>query len=245
MKIAILDSAMCETDDSKTLGEFLRVEKFFWKKNGPKMEKIPYFDSLVSRKGLFLTGFIPRIIKACETRKIPLEVTGTIEKLPFDGSLNYPKLTLYDDQKELVSAGLKAQRGIIVSPTGTGKTVICYALIYPCLPCKALVIVPSIEILHQTAQEFREKFGLKTSVCGDGKVDLSGDVVVGLINTIANILCFGPDFATWIKYPPPRRSLRSDFEVTEAVGFDQVQVFGGVHFLGCVVYGSGVLTVDC
>lgn len=187
MNITIIDQTICKTDSPKVLKDFLKVTRTFWRTGQYNKEKTEYEHPLVGKDGSFLAGFLPRVIKECERRKIPLTIKNEFERVAYDPSLTYPKIRLFDDQQRLVATALENHRGIIQSPTGTGKTILCYAMIYPCMPCRALVICPSKSIMTQTAKKFEEEFGLKTSVCGGGQKDLSGDVVVSLINTLNNL----------------------------------------------------------
>lgn len=185
MKIKIIDPTICQTDSPKELKEFLTVKKTFWKQAGPyKKEHQDYDSPLVDKRGFFLTGFLPRVIRACKTRSIPIEIEGSIEKIQYDPSMQYPTIKLFEDQKVLVEKTLQIQRGIIQSPTGTGKTVLCYAILHSLKSKKSLVICPSKSIMSQTAKEFKENFRMKVSVFGDGEKDLSGDIVIGLINSL-------------------------------------------------------------
>ncbi len=187
MKITIIDPIVCQTDSPKVLEEFLTVKKTFWKKGQYAKERNEYESPLVDRKGIFLTGFLPRVIRACQTRGILIALEGSLPKLEYDPSLEYPSIKLFPDQRELIEKTLQKQRGIIQSPTGTGKTVLCYAILHSIKSKKSLIICPSQSIMTQTAEEFRTKFGMKTSVFGGGIKDLSGDVVVGLINSLNKI----------------------------------------------------------
>ena len=65
------------------LREFLFVEKKYWtgNKSGFGKEEHKYNFPLVSKKGVFLAGFLPRILPACQTRSIPVEVIGEFEKI--------------------------------------------------------------------------------------------------------------------------------------------------------------------
>jgi superfamily II DNA or RNA helicase len=188
VKIEIVDNTYCKTDEPKALKEFLTVKKMFMKRNPitQRKEKVYYDSPLVDKKGFFLSGFLERVLNQCKLRQIDVELSGSFETLKY-GAIEYPNLTLYPDQQKLVEIALKVQRGIIKAPTGTGKTVVTYAIIKPCMPCKALIICPSQSIMSQTAEKFQKEFGMKTSIAGDGTCDLSGDVVVGLINTLHRI----------------------------------------------------------
>ena len=78
MKIKIVDPIICQTDEPDVLREFLFVEKKYWtgNKSGFGKEEHKYNFPLVSKKGVFLAGFLPRILQACQTRSIPVEVIG-------------------------------------------------------------------------------------------------------------------------------------------------------------------------
>jgi len=187
MKIKIIDHVHCQADSPKILKEFLTVRRTFWKKGLYHQERTEYDHPLIDKQGMFLSGFLPRVVKNLEKRGISTEIEGEFEKAKYKWPIIYPEITLWEDQKKMVQIALEQQRGIFQAPTGTGKTVLCYAIIYPLMPCKALVICPSKSIMSQTAREFHDKFSLKTSVYGDGTKDLSGDVVVGLINSLHRI----------------------------------------------------------
>lgn len=192
MKICQIDHVHCSTDDPETLGKYLYTTKTVYKKSlfGAR-EKRTVKVPLVSKNGFFLTGFLKRIMRICSTRDIPLEITGELEKLPEYGIPEYEHVTLYNDQKELVLKALQEQRGVIKAPTGTGKTVVTYAIIQALAtyknPCKALVICPSTSITSQTAKTLKERFHMNVTTITAGKADMSGDVIVGIINSIANL----------------------------------------------------------
>jgi len=187
LNIKIIDPIVCQTDKPEELKEILTVTKTFWKKGSfGRKEKRQYKASLVNKDGHFLFGFLPRVIKQCELRKIPTNTIGEIPKVKYKKGFQYPHLTLFPDQEKIVKNALEIQRGIIKSPTGTGKTVIMYAIISPLISSKSLIICSSKSILVQTKNKF-EEWGFKTSVF-DGKTkDLSGEVVVGLINSLHNL----------------------------------------------------------
>lgn len=189
MKIKIIDQTICRTDNKELLGEFLKVKKSFWTKGEYSKQKHEYEASLVEKDGTFLAGFLPRIIRECDRRKIPLEIEGNFERKEYNLPLSYPSITLFDDQEKLVLRALTEQRGIIQSPMGTGKTIVCYAIIHPCMPCKSLLICPSKSILTQTAKKFKEMFGMNVSILSSAKVagipqGLSGDIVIATINSV-------------------------------------------------------------
>lgn len=148
-------------------------------------EEIP----LITEDGFFLIGLYPRLIETLKRKQIPHKTTSLINKHaainPKD--LQLKGMKLYDDQINLLIGASEQQRGVLQAPTGTGKTVLAYALIKMFMSGKSLIICPSKSIMKQTEIEFREKFGFKTSIVGDGSKDLSGEVVVSVINSLNKI----------------------------------------------------------
>jgi len=67
---------------------------------------------------------------------------------------------------------------------GTGKTVLAYAILHPLKFKKAIIITPSKEITEQTANEYKTTFDKKVTVYDSKTKDLSGDIVIGLINSL-------------------------------------------------------------
>ena len=176
---------MCWTDSPALIKNSLLVQREFWKKDQfGHRKRNEYEVSLIAKDGLFLTGFLPRVIKFCEKNKLPVTIEGVLKKLPYKSEIDPPGITLFEDQRKLVEIILKEQRGVLQAPTGTGKTILCYAIINAFETRKSLIICPSKSIMRQTAIEFSEKFNMKTSMVGDGNKDLSGDVVVAIVNSL-------------------------------------------------------------
>lgn len=73
----------------------------------------------------------------------------------------------YPEQLEAANAAIKATRGIIVAPTGTGKSLII-ALMVERLKVHTLIVVPSLEIKRQLNASLSEIFGSKN--VGPGKM---------------------------------------------------------------------------
>jgi superfamily II DNA or RNA helicase len=188
MKIQIIDSVMCHTDAPALIKECLSVRREFWKLDRssgyPRRVRKEYDACLIAKDGTFLSGFFPRVIEFCRKNSIPVTVEGSFKKLDFSEGLDPPGITLFEDQKKLIQTILISQRGVLQAPTGTGKTILCYAIISLFKTRKSLIICPSKSIMRQTAKEFEEKFKMKTSMVGDGVKDLSGDVVVAIVNSL-------------------------------------------------------------
>jgi len=103
-----------------------------------------------------------------------------------DGSL-LEGITLYEYQKTAVEMAIKAERGVIELPTGSGKTEIAGAII-KLLNLKTLFIVNKKDLLHQTRQRFMTRLGRDDiGIIGDSQHDSSGLVVVATVQSLNRI----------------------------------------------------------
>ena len=93
---------------------------------------------------------------------------------PMKGSIGTASLKpLRSYQEEAVEAWLKAgKRGIIVLPTGTGKTIIAIKIIAQ-LNEPTLVVVPTLELLEQWRLELSKALNINVGVIGGGSRELS------------------------------------------------------------------------
>ena len=135
-------------------------------------------ESLIDKNGKFFTGYIPRVKKYLSEKNIPYEIENNSERLKADNEPIIKGKTLREDQKRLVDVAIKNQRGILISPTGSGKTLIAGSIISCFKNKKTLFLVHTKSLLKQAADDFKE-YGLKNiTMIGDTQKDLSGDIVV-------------------------------------------------------------------
>jgi len=144
----------------------LRVIKYD-KENG--VYRIPYFA-------------VPHLVEVCE--KLGLRVIDKIQwvekKLP---EMRF-KLKLFDFQKSAVEAWAKTMRGVIVVPTGGGKTIIALAAM-KIARAPTLVCVPTIELARQWVEKIREILGVNAGILGGGSKEIR-DVTVAIYNSAVN-----------------------------------------------------------
>ena len=125
-----------------------------------------YYDKYKS----FPSGWLPRFIKILNDNDIQYCVSDKRKKPVSDIiTNNIPELRYY--QKEAIDSAIKAGRGIIHHPTGSGKTIIMAELIAK-FGLNSLVIVPNLVLLDQTYDTFFTFFK-KNNVgrIGEGKWD--------------------------------------------------------------------------
>jgi superfamily II DNA or RNA helicase len=120
--------------------------------------------------GLLYTGLLNYVISFCEERSYEIEYINkkelfsntkiSIEQcLEFIESLNLP-FTPRDYQIDAFQKAIENNRGIFLSPTASGKSLIIY-LIVQYFSLKTLIIVPTISLVTQMASDFND-YGFDT-----------------------------------------------------------------------------------
>jgi len=134
--------------------------------------KIRLFDQ---RTGELPAGLIYHLLKFCETRGYKVEAVSTLYGMPYSEDkveakdlLNFVKkmnlpFTLREYQFMAVMEGLRKQRAVLVSPTGSGKSLIIYTLLSYYLGVlrgdsqhRVLVIVPTTSLVEQMTSDFED-----------------------------------------------------------------------------------------
>ncbi|MEM1646421.1 MAG: DEAD/DEAH box helicase family protein [Ignisphaera sp.] len=86
-------------------------------------------------------------------------------------------IKLRDYQQRALEAWLKEKRGVIVLPTGAGKTLIALKAI-SILKVSSLIVVPTIDLLKQWHEAILEKLGFDAGIIGGGEDSLKGITVI-------------------------------------------------------------------
>lgn len=186
MKITVLDPIMSMVDKPALVKPVLKYQREKWWDGPHKKEHKTYDEYLINLKtGMFLTGLVPKIKSYCEQSGIPLEIEGETEKpQPKKPFLN--GITFREDQERMILDLLNHQRGVATAPPGVGKTVLAGAIISAFPQYKSLFLCGTVSILLQTFADFK-KWGLNPSLYGNGKKDLSGDVVVSTVQSLVKV----------------------------------------------------------
>lgn len=116
--------------------------------------------SLLSKRGIFPTGLLNIVLSWCDEKKVAFKVKDLRVKPKSQPSLFGAefKLTPYPEQDHAAAAALKNERGIIVAPTGVGKSFII-ALIIKKLAVPTLIVVPNLELKRQLTASLSDIFG--------------------------------------------------------------------------------------
>ena len=164
MKITILDSIECEVSkaDGMRLIPCLSFDAVFWVQGPYRKTKKQYKKQVFSFKGKavwrFYTGLLPHVTQWCAEQGITVEVVGEEIRIKPQAKPFLKGITFREDQLKLIEAACAKQRGILVAPTGSGKTLV-FLGIMSCYPkLNILVLSHTTTIISQTMDELR-KFG--------------------------------------------------------------------------------------
>ena len=125
--------------------------------------KIRLFNAMT---GMIYAGLVPRILKFCNMRDYPVEVSpGTYEinDVADDSGMQLAKefestFVPREYQNEAVVHALKRDRALMLSPTASGKSFIIYMLtrFHMAQGRKTLIVVPTTSLVEQMASDFIE-----------------------------------------------------------------------------------------
>ena len=169
MQIEILDSIECEVPraDAATIAPCLSFKSTYWVQGPHKKSRKEYMKQVFSFKGKkvcrFYTGLLPRVLKYCEKNNISVNLIGEEFKPERQAKPNLKGpgfKELRDYQLRLIDTACGQHRGMIIAPTGSGKTVLFLGLI-SCYPeARILILCHTTTIIAQTIGELK-KFGFK------------------------------------------------------------------------------------
>ncbi|BCU66593.1 helicase [Sulfolobales archaeon HS-7] len=99
-----------------------------------------------------------------------------LELLPVNVDSSF-KGELRSYQKKAVESWITEKRGVIVMPTGSGKTLVALRAIYE-LNTSTLIVVPTLELLNQWFNNVQQVLGVTPGRIGGGYDDISGTTVI-------------------------------------------------------------------
>lgn len=143
----------------------------------------------ITLSGRFDIGLLDNIKAYLDSVQLFYKVDDSLEKI-FNNGFETPvikqySLTYRDHQEKSIKAALKKGRGVVVIPTAGGKTLIMSGIIESLRlslskpDAKALVIVPSLQLVTQTAKDFQD-YGMEkvTKWSGDNIPDTDATTIV-------------------------------------------------------------------
>ncbi len=188
MEIEILDSVFCKADKDaiNEIKNKLKYKSVFWQKGPFKKKRIvkdAYF--IDGRSGKFLTGLLPRVLDDFCGNVIEEEV-GFWEPVNDDPYLE--GITFKPEQERLMESAIRKQRGIVKSPTGSGKTIVAMGIMSRYHGDNILFLCHSISILEQTKKEL-SKFGFEYHSIGgkNGSTEIKDGITIASIQSFVKI----------------------------------------------------------
>lgn len=187
INIQIIDPiySKCNKEAIPILKQVLCYKSIYWRQGRYKKEQHEYMKPLISKDGYFLTGFLPYIglkynggVVARDSEEMGGKVTKYLPKT----RVNYP-IPLRDYQEQAISSMLYWKRGIILLPTGSGKTLtfLSFLLHYP--EARTLIIAHTQDLLKQTYDRAKEMFPGEVGMWGGGVKD-SNRITIATIQTL-------------------------------------------------------------
>ena len=181
----------CDDSIAKELNQFFTFEvpnyQYTPAYKNKKWDGMIRLFNLYSRR-LYI-GLMDYLIQFAKDRNYTIEqdFDDTVDIDPdeieqFIASLNL-KMTPYDYQLEAIKHAIKNQRSLLLSPTGSGKSLIIYCLARYCLEQiqedeKVLIVVPTTGLVSQMYNDFRDYAGK------EWKVEKASEVIEKLLKEV-------------------------------------------------------------
>jgi len=164
IKINILDPVWCEliTDNPMLIKGVFQYTAVYWRKTRFRKERFEYKKSFIRKKSkgkfYFYKGNIRRVLTFCKRRMIEVELTRNFEYPEPTKKPHVKGITFRPDQKEALKRALTLKNGVLVAPTGSGKTILMMGIISAYPKAKILVLAHTKSLVFQTYEEFKENF---------------------------------------------------------------------------------------
>jgi len=192
MRIDILDAVTAKVleatqEEMKELISLLSFKAEYYKPARYGMEKKEYQKCMVGKATrIFYTGLVQRVFDHFTRIGGHVDIVGSVHWLASGSEPHLNGLTLRDFQEQLVNKALLAQRGVILSPTGSGKTVIAAAIL-SCFPERRFLFLTSrLDLIKQTEEEFK-RFGLKDVQTFTGGNKRIGNITIATTQSLARM----------------------------------------------------------
>lgn len=129
----------------------------YWKQTRFKKEMVEYTVTMLNyfkKSGEYwmYTGHIPRVVQDLRKHKIPFVFKTKIKGIEFD-TPHIEGITFRKDQEEILTTAISQGRGVIVSATGTGKSILIRGLIGAFNQERVLFLVHTKDLVQQMMED--------------------------------------------------------------------------------------------
>ena len=142
----------------------------------------------LSRSGVFKSGLLPDLLKKLEKIECYPEIIYEEKTEISPENWEIDGFTYYDYQKELIELALKNQRGIVKSPTGSGKTLIMAGLVKALAGRKMVLLFNAKQLLTQSYEFLTKTCGIDNIGLCYGEGYIYGDIMLCTVQSIEKIL---------------------------------------------------------
>jgi len=128
-------------------------------------------------------GYANDLIDLCDSKGIET----SLEDLRSVHETTFPSLNaeLRPYQKRAVEQALQVEQGVIISPTGSGKSLIGLDIIRQ-RKQKTLIIVHRSDLAKQWTDVILERLGIKSGFIGDGRFEIGNKITIAMIQTLSS-----------------------------------------------------------
>jgi superfamily II DNA or RNA helicase len=130
-------------------------------------------------------GFMRDLLKILKEHEITSEIIDERVSSPCHYQEKLNEIVLRPYQLRAVEEALKYDQGAIVSPTGSGKSLIGLEIIRR-RGEKAIIIVHRSELAKQWIKVIEERLGIKSGFIGDGEWGIGDQITVAMVQTLAS-----------------------------------------------------------
>ena len=143
----------------------------------------------ISKSGVFKSGLLSRLL--VDLKKIECEpevITESSKEIEPNLDYDIDGFNYYAYQENLIIDALKHKRGIIKSPTGSGKTLIMAGLIKALSGRKMVILFNAKQLLTQTYEFLTETCGMENIGLCFGEGYIYGDIMLCTVQSVEKIL---------------------------------------------------------
>jgi superfamily II DNA or RNA helicase len=128
------------------------------------------------------------------------EAPAYLVRTPDRGGIAWPRPNLpllRPDQEAAAAAWMKTRRGVLVMPTGTGKTEVALHLMHR-VAATTLVVAPVRDLMYQWHRRIQERLGYDAGIIGDNTFNKRPVSVTTYDSACIHMQEFGDEFALLI-----------------------------------------------
>jgi superfamily II DNA or RNA helicase len=143
----------------------------------------------ISNGGVFHSGLLSRVLQ--DLKKIEcepeLEYETSVDSTVYP-TLDIENFTYYSYQKDLIQKALSNKRGIVKSPTGSGKTLIMAGIVKALEGRKMIILFNAKQLLKQTYEFLSETCNISNVGLCYGEGFIPGDIMLCTVQSIEKVL---------------------------------------------------------